>query len=189
MLKNLFISKVRIKLLKYFLFNPNIKNHVRGLVRELDEEINAIRRELINLEKTEILQSQRDGNKLVYKLDNSSPLIPDLRNLMYKDSDFAMALTRAGKTAGDLKYIFLTDRYILDNKEKDVDVLFVGDLVLSKLSAEMKEAESLSEKEVRYAVLKESDFDFGIKKRDKLVVQVLDGDFVLLYGIIKNLLL
>ena len=50
MLKNLFISKVRISILTVFLSNINTPYHVRGLVRMLDEEINAVRRELINLE-------------------------------------------------------------------------------------------------------------------------------------------
>ena len=64
MLKKLFISKVRVSILKTYLLDLKASFHIRELVRELDEEINAVRRELINLEEAGILKSKKDGNKL-----------------------------------------------------------------------------------------------------------------------------
>ena len=50
MLKKLFISKVRIRILEQYMLDMNAAFHVRGLVRTLEEEINAVRRELLNLQ-------------------------------------------------------------------------------------------------------------------------------------------
>jgi hypothetical protein len=51
MLKALFSSKARIKLLTAFLLNPDEEYFIRELTRKLDEQINSIRRELDNLKK------------------------------------------------------------------------------------------------------------------------------------------
>ena len=49
MLKDLFISEVRINILKLLLLNPEESLHVRAIVRAVKAEINAVRRELENL--------------------------------------------------------------------------------------------------------------------------------------------
>ena len=98
MLKNLFISKVRISILTVFLSNINTPYHVRGLVRMLDEEINAVRRELINLENAGILKSKKEGNKLVCRVNKECPIIWELRSIFYKESDLGKAIISKVKT-------------------------------------------------------------------------------------------
>ena len=51
-------SKVRIKVLKLFLSDVSEMYHVRGIVRETKEEINAVRRELGRLEKAGFLKKE-----------------------------------------------------------------------------------------------------------------------------------
>ena len=55
MLSDLITSKSRIKLLSVFLGNPFEMFHVRELVRRTGDEINAVRRELLFLEKKGIM--------------------------------------------------------------------------------------------------------------------------------------
>jgi hypothetical protein len=45
-MEELFISKVRVKLLTLFLTTEEPLLHVREIVRRVDEEINAVRRDL-----------------------------------------------------------------------------------------------------------------------------------------------
>ena len=56
MLKDLFISKTRVKLLETFLCDPTQMYHVRDLVRKTAEEINAVRRELARMESLDIVK-------------------------------------------------------------------------------------------------------------------------------------
>jgi len=51
MLEQLFGSQTRVRLLQIFLSNPEEKYFVRELTRNLNSQINAIRRELENLEE------------------------------------------------------------------------------------------------------------------------------------------
>lgn len=57
MLTKLFGSNSRAKLLKQFLFNPDEKYYIRQLARDLDLQVNSIRRELENLEDFGLLSS------------------------------------------------------------------------------------------------------------------------------------
>ena len=62
-LKNLFISKTRIKLLQVFFENPGKILYVRELVRAVSEQINAVRAELARMEKAGIVTSEVRANR------------------------------------------------------------------------------------------------------------------------------
>ncbi|KKR52906.1 MAG: Transcriptional regulator, partial [Candidatus Woesebacteria bacterium GW2011_GWD2_40_19] len=62
-LADIITSKVRIKILELFFSNLKEVYHVRGIVRETEEEINAVRRELTKLEKDGVLRKEPRGNR------------------------------------------------------------------------------------------------------------------------------
>ena len=66
MLKDLFISKTRVKLLETFLSDPTQMYHVRDLVRKTGDEINAVRRELARMEVLGLVKKEPRGNRLYY---------------------------------------------------------------------------------------------------------------------------
>ncbi len=57
MLSKLFGSQARVKILKIFLLNPDSKYYIRQLARDLDLQVNSVRRELENLENFGLLKS------------------------------------------------------------------------------------------------------------------------------------
>ena len=58
MLKDLFISKTRVKLLETFLTDSTQMFHVRDMVRKTGDEINAVRRELKRMESSGLLKKE-----------------------------------------------------------------------------------------------------------------------------------
>lgn len=66
MLEDIIISRVRVKILTLFLTRPNRIYHVREVVRQISEEINAVRRELAHLEKAGLVAKERRANRLYY---------------------------------------------------------------------------------------------------------------------------
>jgi DNA-binding transcriptional ArsR family regulator len=184
MLKNLFISKVRIKLLEQFLFNPEQEYHIRGLVRILDEEINAIRRELMNLKDAGVLKAEKMGNRVVYSINPKCTIIHELRSMLYKDSDTGQLLTKAAYSIKGMEMAILTKSFMDKKYESgiDIDVLFVGTIDIRKLSAEMKEVERVLNREIKYSAITMQDFEFGKKKRTAFLMNILDKDMILLIG-------
>ena len=72
MLKDLFISKTRVKLLEEFLSDPSQMFHVRDLVRRVDEEINAVRRELLHLEEAGVVKRSNEATDFIIGLERLS---------------------------------------------------------------------------------------------------------------------
>src|SRR5437667_10523904 len=78
MLSDIITSKTRVKLLNIYLSQPSEMYHVRECVRRTDEEINAVRRELIFLEKKGIFQREQRANRVYYSLSKDYPFYDDL---------------------------------------------------------------------------------------------------------------
>ena len=71
MLEELFVSRVRVKILQLFLSASfDTLFHVREIVRRVSEEINAFRRELARMEKFGMVSSEQDGHSLYFKPSN-----------------------------------------------------------------------------------------------------------------------
>jgi predicted transcriptional regulator len=62
MLNKIFTSKTRVKILTLFLMNPDTELFIREISRTIHENINAVRRELSNLEDIGLLISKNKGN-------------------------------------------------------------------------------------------------------------------------------
>ena len=62
-LKDLFISKTRVKLLQTILSNPKEIYYIRELVRKVGEQINAVRAELSRMEKVGMVRSEVRANR------------------------------------------------------------------------------------------------------------------------------
>lgn len=189
MIENLFISKVRIKMLDHFLSNPDEEFHVRGLVRIMDEEINAVRRELQNLERSKLLRSQRRGNRLYYRLDNSSILVNDLRSLVYKDRADIQKIAQVLNKIDGINAAFLTENYLNDSHEAefDIDLFVLGKVSVEKFTTEMKQLEKELDREFRMTLFTPEDLEFQHKKRDAFLLNVLRKDRIMLIGADKDL--
>lgn len=82
MVDQLFGSKTRVKLLKFFFSNQDEEFFVRELTRLLDEQINSIRRELINLADADVVKSITKENKVFYRLNKDGDLYEGLDKIL-----------------------------------------------------------------------------------------------------------
>ncbi|MBX7148523.1 winged helix-turn-helix domain-containing protein [bacterium] len=62
-------SKTRLKVLEYFVLNPDEKVHVNELARRLNLAPQLTYRELINMENWGFLFSSKSGNQRVYRVN------------------------------------------------------------------------------------------------------------------------
>ncbi len=71
MIEQLFGSKTRVKLLRLFFSNPNRSFYVREITRNIEEQINSVRRELANLLSLGLITSDSSNNKLYYEVEQN----------------------------------------------------------------------------------------------------------------------
>src|SRR3989344_4433970 len=100
---DLITSKTRVKTLDLFLNNPNDMFHVREVVRRVDEEINAVRRELINLKKKRILKREPRENRVYYYLDKNYPHFFDLLEIQKKSTGLGADIIKNRIKLGKIK--------------------------------------------------------------------------------------
>jgi len=183
-LSQLFISKVRIKCIKYFLFNPDVPIHLRGAVRELKEEINAVRRELKRLEEIGFITAESRGNRKYFSLNYEFEFLNELLGMFHKTFGLGGALHKSHAKLGEVQFAVLTDAYIKGNRLSgtDVDLVVVGQVDLDVLGDIIDDAEKKLGREINYTVLKGSEFVLRKKRRDAFVTELLIRDKVVIIG-------
>jgi len=185
LLEELIISRVRVKVLTLFLTNPGKIYHVRDIVRKVDEEINAVRRELAHLEKAGMLAKEQRANRLFYGFRKEYPLYFELMELVTKTSGLGWDIVKNKAKLGKIKFAMMSGRYMRGLTHKggnDVDLLIIGTVVLPELGQLVKNEEVKRERELNYTVMTEEEFAFRKRRRDPFVLEILSGSRIMLIG-------
>ncbi|HUV72608.1 MAG TPA: hypothetical protein VMW25_06400 [Clostridia bacterium] len=190
MLKDLLVSKVRVKLLHLFFSNPTELYHVRGLVRKTQEEINAVRRELQNLEKVGLLKKEPRGNRLYYWLNTGYCLYQELMQAVAKETGLGQEITKNKNRLGKVNFCVFSGRFVrrMSREEDEVDILVVGNIVMVELAALVKVEEEKRGQEINYTVMTNDEFEFRKKRRDPFLLGILSSSRVMIIGDEEELL-
>ena len=178
-------SKVRVKLLNLFFSDTGEMYHVRGLVREIKEEINATRRELARLEKAGIVKKEARGNRLYYWARKDYPYYGDFLSIVAKSMGLGAQIVGSKRKIGRLSFVMFSGRFtrrMKRRKEDEVDILVVGEVVLPELAAIIRVEESKRGKEINYTVMSREEFDFRKKRRDPFLLGILASSRVMIIG-------
>jgi len=190
MLKSFFSSNSRIKILKLFLLSSGNEYEkeffVREIMRELDEQINSVRRELENLQNTGMLTSRMRNGKKYYKVNPDFILLPELKSIFKKDQSPEMKILKKIKKMGRLDFLALTGSFV--NKNGNVDLVAVGNIDKKKLSNYLSvDFEIDIGREVRYSVLSREDFLHRVEYNDRFSIDLLkDPENVILVNKIEK---
>ncbi len=184
MLKDIVVSKVRVKLLDLFFKNPAELYHVRDLVRRTEEEINAVRRELQHLEEAGILKKEPRGNRLYYWLNSNYSLYHELLVIVSKETGLGAEIIKNRNRIGKITFCVFSDKFVRkqERKEDEVDILVVGNIVMVELASLVKSEEEKRGKEINYTVMTDEEFSFRKKRRDPFLLDILNGAKVMLLG-------
>lgn len=183
-LLDLFTSRVRLKILGVFLPNPESMFYVRELTRMVDEEVNAVRRELERMKEIGLLRTESRGNRLYYKVRTDFIFYYDLLKMIGKTTGLGAELLRKEDELGNVKFAVLTTRFVRGSKagSNDIDVLIVGKVNLDVLQQFIRAQEDILKREINYTVMTEDEFEFRKKRGDAFVKAILTQPQVVLIG-------
>lgn len=183
-LSALFVSRVRVKVFQLFLSHPGQLYYIREVVRALDEEINAVRRELDRLQRFGLLRSEWRGNRKYYEFRPDYLFYRELLGLVVKTTGLGGALIKERSRIGKIKYIFMSLPFVLGKPlEKDqVALIIIGTIVLPELSLLVREEEKRLNREIHYTVMTEDEFRFRQEHRDPFLANILAQPRVMLLG-------
>ena len=171
MLKRLFTSNTRIKLLTVFLMNIDEEYFIRELTRKLDEQINSVRRELENLKKMGLLKARAKNRKKYYHVNKNFIFLDELRGIIIKAVSSQDKITKDIAKMGDVKLLALSGQFL--NKETEtVDMLIVGSLDKERFARYLSE-DLRTKRSVKFTIMNEEDFKYRKECNDKFIAEII----------------
>lgn len=184
MLNDILISKVRVKVLELFLGNPQETYHVREIVRRVEEEINAVRRELSRLEKVGLLASEWRANRRYYSTRRDFILYSEFLSIINKGVGLGGGIIKNRAKLGKIRYAMISSSFVRGKPytPNEIDLFVVGTIVLPELGAIIKEEEARRNREINFTPMTEEEFNFRKNRRDPFVMSILSKPRVMLIG-------
>lgn len=177
MYDTLFGSKTRVKLLSLFLTNPGHAFYVRELTRKIDEQINSVRRELLNLKAIGLVTSVEKKGKIYYEVDTRFEFYPELKKIFSKaDKNLSEEdrLSSALRRSGSVLYAALTGSFVGDQTSQ-VDLFIVGEIDKRKLKPALSELEKEIGREANYCIMSEQEYEDRSMLFDRFLTEIMTG--------------
>lgn len=183
-LQDFMVSKVRAKLIETFMSDPEEMFYIRELTRKLDEEINAVRRELLNMKDSGMVKEEKRGNRLYYSFNRNYLFHKDLLSMVAKVTGLGQAIHKNSPKLGKLKFAMVSGRYArkMPRLKDTVDLLLVGDIIMPQLTELIKEQEAKLNREINYTVMTEKELDYRKTHNDPFIGRILQGSRVMVIG-------
>lgn len=194
-IEKLFGSKTRAKLLELFFSNTSKSYYVREITRVIEEQINSVRRELINLEGIGIVKSDTYDNKVYYSANMKSPYAHAFQEIFSPHRGAAAGGNGAievhrvlRRTSNWEEVIHPVEKYlsalIVINRfpgQDGLDMLVVGDDSTKKLSRWAEVVEKRQGRPMNYVVMSRDDYLYRRSVRDKFIAEILEMEIAELY--------
>ncbi len=154
MIETLISSKTRVKLLLKFFLNTNNEGYLRMLEDEFQESTNSIRLELNRFEQANMLESELQGNKKVYRANNKHPLFTDLKAMVYKHVGLDSIVDNIINKLGELQKIYVTGSFSKGLDSSAIDLVFIGDVNEQYLAELIVKCQGYTARKINYVVYK-----------------------------------
>jgi hypothetical protein len=175
-LENLFGSKERARLLRFFLQNPEQDFGFSEIIKKNMLKSSKARSELQSLAKIKFVKKRTKKGDIFYYLNQEFSFYPELKNLIAKSnvSPQCSSLEKVGKL-GNMKLAVISGVFINYHKSK-ADMILVGEgISKAKLKNLMDSLEAEIGKEISFVLMTMDEFKYRLNMLDKFVLEFLEG--------------
>jgi predicted transcriptional regulator len=159
LLSGLIASKTRIKLLMRLFFNPKARSYLRELAKEFNVSTNAVREELNQLKKTDLLKSEKNGRQVYYMANTEHALFPELKSMVSKVMGIDQVIDSIINRLGNLEMAYLMDDYAEGKDTGIIDILLVGNINEYHLNDLSRKTERYIKRKIRSLVMTNDEFN------------------------------
>lgn len=184
MLNSLFGSKIRIKILKLFIFNPQKEYYSREVERFIQGPFEPIRRELLHLESAGFLKSRVSGRQKYYSINTSHTLYTEIKSMILKTVGLGDLLRAAVKEQDDILLAFIYGSYAKnsENTNSDIDLFVVGEISSRRLQGIISRVENETKREINHIVCSRKELRGKYKAENHFIASVFKGEKLFLKG-------
>jgi len=183
MLEALISSQTRVKLLALFLLNPGNEFFIREIVRKTGENMNAVRRELANLESFGLITGQKKGNMQYFTVRTDHFLYADLQKILLK-TEGAAGIIRTALAKEPIECMFIYGSFAKGSAKpaSDIDLFIVGNVDEDHLIPVIHSCEQTTGREINYTLMTQSEFRKRKRESDPFVKNVMQEEKILMCG-------
>ena len=184
MLQKLMGSKTRVKILTLFIINPKREYYAREIERELKSNFEAIRTELINLEKIGLLRSRISGKQRYYSINTGHVLFPEFKSMILKTVGLGSVLKNAFKEANKIEIAFIYGSYAknAEDVESDIDLFVIGSVSIRDLQTVISDIESKFQREINPTIYPREELQSKFRSKNHFILSVLKEPKIFLKG-------
>ena len=184
MLKQLLGSRIRISILKLFIFNPNKEYYIREIERLTKEPFDPLRMELRRLENTGLLKSRTSGRQKYYSINPKHTLFTDIKSIILKTVGIGDLLRSAFDKKDDILTAFIYGSYAkdLEQAESDIDLFVIGKISSKELQGAISDIEAKAKREINPTIYSLEELKDKCKSKNNFIIGVLKGPKIFLKG-------
>ena len=177
-LSKIFGSKCRWKILeKFFLEYESWNNewfHMRALSRELDEQINSIKRELDNLSEIWILKHKTSLKKKIFYVNSSFFLLKEFTDIFLLSYNPLDKIKKFFKNKKELELVIVNEsvkKKIIESWKAILDIFLIWEIDKAEFNKFL--ADTFYWRKIKYAIISTEDFFKRLEYWDKLIKNIL----------------
>ena len=178
-LSKIFWSKCRAKLLEKFFLEYETGNnegfHMRALSRDLDEQINSIKRELDNLSAMWVLKYKEELRKKIFYVNPNFLLLDQFKDIFLKTYNPIDKIKAYFKPKTDLEVIIIHENIknkLIEDGKNMLDIFMIWDIDKDDFNDFL--AGIFYNRKVKYAIISTDDFYSRLSYWDKLIKNILN---------------
>jgi len=182
-LSEILSSRTRAEIFRLLFGTVDEELHLREIQRRSGLNESTIRQELRKLAKLDLVKRRKDSNRVYYKAHKSSPLYPELRNLVLKTAGLTDVLRSALQDERiQVAFVFGS---VADGKEtadSDVDLFVIGQLGLRAISELLSGISETIGREINPHVMSVNAFRKRIETGEHFISRVMESPKLFILG-------
>jgi len=184
MLAKLFGSDARVKVLSLFMLNAGNEYYLREIAQETSLAIRSVQRTVKDLTEIGILQREKRGNSVYFRLRDDVPILSELKTIFLKTVGLGALLRQMLAEQKGIQIAFIYGSVAKGEEEasSDIDVAIIGDLSSRQLTSELVKLERELGREINATVFTPTEWLSRGKKRDHFVRTLIQEPKIFLIG-------
>ncbi len=187
-LENIFKSKYQLRLMRFFVLNPEKTASTSELRDKLQIDGRTILSEMRVLFKIGFVKQVTRKKQKYYTFNETFPYFTEFQNLFIKANTYPQCKELASlKKIGRVKLIIIGGIFVNYTKAR-LDVLIVcDDMSRTKLKNSISVIEAEIGKEVRYMAISSDEFNYRLDMMDRFIIELLSSPHDILLNKVPKL--
>lgn len=182
-------SKLRQKVLAYFVTNQDSNLYLREIASILKEDAGNLSKELRRLEEAGVFMSLTRGNQKYFTLNKKYPLYKELKSTIFKTTGVEGSLRKIIESTDGIQLSFIYGSFARnkENDMSDIDLLIIGNPDEDKVMKEIETLEKRLQREINYNIYPQKEFKAKMRKKDSFIRNILKKPKIILKGSLNEI--